>query len=63
MEAIVLDYVRPSIVGPFVPKVAFLALNILSALTLAGLLMIIYNGPGLTKTIKKAWAIGQSKSI
>jgi len=61
LEAIILDYVRPIVVGTVVPKVAFLMLNLLSAATLAGLLVLIYNGPGLTKTIKHGWAIGKDR--
>lgn len=48
-------------VGTLVPKVAFFMLNIVSAATLAGLLLLIYNGPGLAKIIKQGWAIGQPK--
>ncbi|CAL1684728.1 unnamed protein product [Lasius platythorax] len=61
LEAIILDYARPIVVGTIVPKVAFFMLNILSAATLAGLLVLIYNGPGLTKTIKQGWAIGKDR--
>ncbi|TGZ52445.1 Succinate dehydrogenase [ubiquinone] cytochrome b small subunit [Temnothorax longispinosus] len=61
LEAIVLDYARPIVVGTLVPKVAFLMLNLLSAATLAGLLVLIYNGPGLTKVIKNGWAIGKDR--
>lgn len=61
LEAIILDYARPIVVGTLVPKVAFLLLNLLSAATLAGLLVLIYNGPGLTQTIKQGWAIGKDR--
>jgi len=61
LEAIILDYARPIVVGTLVPKLAFLMLNILSAATLAGLFVMIYNGPGITKTIKNGWAIGKDK--
>lgn len=61
LEAIVIDYARPIVVGPLVPKVAFLLLNLLSAATLAGLLVLIYNGPGLTKVIKNGWEIGKDR--
>lgn len=61
LEAIILDYARPIVVGTLVPKVAFLMLNLLSAATLAGLLVLIYNGPGLTKVIKNGWAIGKDR--
>ncbi|KAG7205173.1 hypothetical protein KM043_018265 [Ampulex compressa] len=61
LEAIILDYVRPNILGPIVPKAAFFMLNVLSAITLAGLLVLIYNGPGIAKAVKNAWAIGKEK--
>ncbi|KAL6449275.1 hypothetical protein ACFW04_000721 [Cataglyphis niger] len=61
LEAIILDYARPIVVGTVFPKVAFFMLNILSAATLAGLLVLIYNGPGLTKVIKQGWAIGNDR--
>lgn len=61
LEAIILDYARPIVVGTIVPKVAFLLLNLLSAATLAGLLVLIYNGPGITKVIKHGWAIGKNR--
>lgn len=61
LEAIIVDYVRPIVVGTLVPKVAFLMLNLLSVATLAGLFVLIYNGPGLTKTIKNGWAIGKDR--
>ncbi|KYM99322.1 PREDICTED: succinate dehydrogenase [ubiquinone] cytochrome b small subunit, mitochondrial [Cyphomyrmex costatus] len=61
LEAIILDYARPIVVGTLVPKLAFLMLNLLSVATLAGLFVLIYNGPGLTKTIKNGWAIGKDR--
>ncbi|XP_032680842.1 succinate dehydrogenase [ubiquinone] cytochrome b small subunit, mitochondrial [Odontomachus brunneus] len=61
LEAIVIDYARPIVVGTIVPKVAHLMLNLLSAATLAGLLLLIYNGPGLAKVIKQGWAISSDK--
>ncbi|KAM0733043.1 Succinate dehydrogenase [ubiquinone] cytochrome b small subunit, mitochondrial [Formica fusca] len=61
LEAIILDYARPIVVGTVVPKVAFFMLNLLSAATLAGLLVLIYNGPGLTKIIKQGWTIGKDR--
>jgi len=54
LEAIILDYARPIVVGTLVPKVAFLMLNLLSAATLAGLLVLM-------KVIKNGWAIGKDK--
>lgn len=61
MEAIIVDYVRPAVVGPVAPKVAFLMLNLLSIATLAGLFVLIYNGPGIVNIIKQGWAIGKDR--
>jgi len=61
LEAIILDYARPIVVGIIFSKVAFFALYLLSASTLAGLLVLIYNGPGLSKIIKEGWAIDKEK--
>ncbi|KAL7298268.1 succinate dehydrogenase [ubiquinone] cytochrome b small subunit, mitochondrial [Trichogramma pretiosum] len=61
LEAIIVDYARPIVVGPIVPKVCMAALYALSAVTLAGLLVLIYNGPGISKAIKQGWAIGKDK--
>lgn len=61
LEAIIVDYVRPAVVGPVAPKVAFLMLNLLSIATLAGLFVLIYNGPGIVNIIKQGWAIGKDR--
>ncbi|XP_014212544.1 succinate dehydrogenase [ubiquinone] cytochrome b small subunit, mitochondrial [Copidosoma floridanum] len=61
LEAIIIDYARPLVVGPVVPKILMAALYLTSALTLAGLMVLIYNGPGLCKVIKQGWAIGKDK--
>lgn len=59
LEAIITDYARPSVVGNVVPKVLHSSLLLLSAATLAGLLLLINNGPGVAKTMKNFWAIGK----
>ncbi|KAJ8673721.1 hypothetical protein QAD02_004983 [Eretmocerus hayati] len=61
LEAIIVDYARPIVVGPIFPKVCFALLYLTSALTLGGLLVLIFNGPGLTTVIKHGWAIGKDK--
>ncbi|KAL2722863.1 hypothetical protein V1478_009726 [Vespula squamosa] len=61
LEAIVVDYARPIIVGTFLPKVFHLLLNLCSIVTLAGLLILIYNGPGIARSIKDAWSIGKEE--
>ena len=58
LEAIITDYARPSVVGTIVPKALHGALILLSAATLAGLFMLINNGPGVARSIKCFWAIG-----
>ncbi|XP_043278687.1 succinate dehydrogenase [ubiquinone] cytochrome b small subunit, mitochondrial isoform X2 [Venturia canescens] len=62
LEAVVLDYIRPSIFGSILPKVAFGTLYLVSALTFVGLLALIYNGPGIGKTVKNLWSIGSEPS-
>ncbi|XP_034190758.1 succinate dehydrogenase, subunit D [Osmia lignaria lignaria] len=59
LEAIITDYARPIIVGTVVPKVLHLSLFILSAVTLCGLLVLINDGPGVSRAIKNFWAIGK----
>ncbi|XP_017767125.1 PREDICTED: succinate dehydrogenase [ubiquinone] cytochrome b small subunit, mitochondrial [Eufriesea mexicana] len=58
-EAIITDYARPSVVGPVLPKVLHFSLLVLSAVTLCGLFVLINNGPGVSRAIKDAWAIGK----
>lgn len=57
-----MDYARPAVVGPVLPKVCFLGLYLMSAITLAGLLTVVYNGPGVGGAIHKLWAIGKNKN-
>ncbi|XP_011315482.1 putative succinate dehydrogenase [ubiquinone] cytochrome b small subunit, mitochondrial [Fopius arisanus] len=58
LEAVILDYARPAVVGPVLPKILFAALYTMSIVTLAGLLALAYNGPGVGGAVKKFWAIG-----
>lgn len=58
-EAIVVDYLRPSVVGPTAPKVGKFLLYWFSAVMLAGLLVLIYSGNGIANAVKKGWAIGK----
>lgn len=53
----VADYVRPSVVGPVLPKVAHASLLLLSMATLGGLLYLVYNDIGIAKSIKKLWTV------
>ncbi|XP_047352810.1 succinate dehydrogenase [ubiquinone] cytochrome b small subunit, mitochondrial [Vespa velutina] len=61
LEALIVDYARPIIIGTLLPKVFHVLLNLCSIVTLAGLLVLIYNGPGIGKSIKDAWSIGKNK--
>lgn len=56
LEAIVVDYIRPSIFGPVAPKVALMALYFLSALSLGGLFYFNYSDVGLVHAMKMAWS-------
>lgn len=57
LEAVVTDYVRESLFGKAVPKAAHAALLLFSAATLAGLFMMAYKDQGISKTVRKIWAI------
>lgn len=53
----VTDYVRPSVVGNVLPKVAHASLILISMATLGGLFYMIYNDIGIAKSVKKLWAV------
>ena len=55
VEANVVDYIRPIIFGKVVPKIALGAVYVLSIVTLAGLLQLIYSDIGLANTVRKIW--------
>ncbi|XP_060650240.1 succinate dehydrogenase [ubiquinone] cytochrome b small subunit, mitochondrial [Drosophila nasuta] len=57
VEAMVVDYMRPAVVGNILPKVAHIALIIISVATLGGLFYFIKNDVGLANGIKRFWAI------
>ncbi|XP_034487054.1 succinate dehydrogenase [ubiquinone] cytochrome b small subunit, mitochondrial isoform X2 [Drosophila innubila] len=57
VEAMVVDYMRPAVVGNILPKVAHIALIIISVATLGGLFYYIKNDVGLANGIKRFWAI------
>lgn len=62
LEALIYDYARPIVVGPIVPKLCHLLLNLLSIMTLAGLLVLVYNGPGIAKVIKDGWVTNKNNN-
>ncbi|XP_041969894.1 succinate dehydrogenase [ubiquinone] cytochrome b small subunit, mitochondrial [Aricia agestis] len=57
LEAIAVDYVRASIFGPIIPKIAIALVYLISIATLGGLLYIITHDIGLANTVKQFWAI------
>ncbi|XP_076249813.1 succinate dehydrogenase, subunit D [Calliopsis andreniformis] len=63
LEAIITDYARPSVVGNILPKMLHLTLLLLSATTLAGLFLLIHDGPGVTKAVINLWRAGKQKEV
>ncbi|XP_044263646.1 succinate dehydrogenase [ubiquinone] cytochrome b small subunit, mitochondrial [Tribolium madens] len=57
LEAVVVDYARPIVVGNILPKLALGLLYLISATTLGGLIYYNINDIGIGKTIRKFWAI------
>ena len=51
-EAIVVDYIRPSIFGPTIPKAALGGIYLLSFAALAGLFYLNYSDVGLTTAVR-----------
>ncbi|XP_071535631.1 succinate dehydrogenase [ubiquinone] cytochrome b small subunit, mitochondrial [Panulirus ornatus] len=57
VEAIVVDYVRPSIFGKIIPKLAVGAVYVLSFVTLGGLCYFIYTDVGIVNAVKLLWKL------
>ncbi|XP_050664042.1 succinate dehydrogenase [ubiquinone] cytochrome b small subunit, mitochondrial [Leptidea sinapis] len=57
LEAIAVDYVRASIFGPILPKIAIGLVYLISIATLGGLFYIITHDVGLANAIKQLWAV------
>jgi len=57
VEAIVVDYVRPSLFGKVIPKLAVAAVYGLSFLTLGGLCYFIYTDVGIINAVKLLWKL------
>jgi succinate dehydrogenase (ubiquinone) membrane anchor subunit len=55
VEAIVIDYIRPNIFGAAIPKIALLAVYLLSALSLGGLFYFNYTDVGVANGLRMAW--------
>lgn len=52
VEAIVTDYIRPSIFGPTIPKISIALVYVLSSLALGGLFMFNYTDVGITQATR-----------
>ncbi|CAG7835749.1 unnamed protein product [Allacma fusca] len=57
IEAIVVDYVRPSMFGEVIPKIAIALVYGLSTLTLGGLFYFVYADVGIVNAIKLLWKV------
>ncbi|XP_028041189.1 succinate dehydrogenase [ubiquinone] cytochrome b small subunit, mitochondrial [Bombyx mandarina] len=57
LEAIAVDYVRASIFGPILPKIAIGLVYLISIATLGGLFYIISHDVGIANGIRQFWAI------
>jgi succinate dehydrogenase (ubiquinone) membrane anchor subunit len=55
LEAIVVDYIRPSIFGPVIPKVSLWLLYLLSIFSLGGLFYFNYTDVGIVNGVKMGW--------
>lgn len=55
IEAIAIDYVRPNIFGPIIPKVALGTVYLLSGLALGGLFWFNYTDVGVANGLRMAW--------
>ncbi|XP_059477226.1 succinate dehydrogenase [ubiquinone] cytochrome b small subunit, mitochondrial [Neocloeon triangulifer] len=57
IEASVIDYIRPNIFGPVIPKVAIAALYGVSIAALGGLIYFTYGDVGLVNAVKMFWKL------
>ncbi|XP_063884244.1 succinate dehydrogenase [ubiquinone] cytochrome b small subunit, mitochondrial-like [Scylla paramamosain] len=57
VEAIVVDYIRPSVFGKIIPKLAVGAVYALSIATLGGLCYFIYTDVGIVNAVKLLWKL------
>lgn len=60
LEAIAVDYVRASIFGPIIPKIAIGLVYALSIATLGGLFYIISHDVGIANSVRQLWSINSS---
>uniref|UniRef100_T1JMF3 Succinate dehydrogenase [ubiquinone] cytochrome b small subunit n=1 Tax=Strigamia maritima TaxID=126957 RepID=T1JMF3_STRMM len=57
LEAIVIDYIRPSIFGDTIPKVSLGLLYLISAATVGGLCYFNYTDVGIGQAIRMFWKL------
>lgn len=57
VEAIVTDYVRPSIFGPVIPKISIGLVYVLSVLAAGGLFIFNWTDVGITQALRMLWKI------
>jgi len=57
VEAIVVDYIRPSVFGNIIPKLAVAAVYALSFFTLGGLCYFTYTDVGIINAVKLLWKV------
>ncbi|XP_050305965.1 succinate dehydrogenase [ubiquinone] cytochrome b small subunit, mitochondrial [Anthonomus grandis grandis] len=56
-EAIVVDYIRPILLGPLIPKLAMLLLYVVSITTLGGLIYFNETQIGIGCAFRRLWAL------
>ncbi|KAF4527603.1 hypothetical protein B566_EDAN015157 [Ephemera danica] len=57
IEAVLVDYMRPTVVGPVLAKLSIAALYAVSIMTLGGLFYFTYSDVGLTNAVKMLWKL------
>ncbi|OWR45308.1 putative succinate dehydrogenase [ubiquinone] cytochrome b small subunit [Danaus plexippus plexippus] len=57
LEAIAVDYVRASLFGPLIPKLAIGLVYLISIATLGGLFYIITHDIGIANSIRQFWSV------
>ncbi|XP_063831197.1 succinate dehydrogenase [ubiquinone] cytochrome b small subunit, mitochondrial [Ostrinia nubilalis] len=57
LEAIAVDYVRASIFGPLIPKLAIALVWLVSIATLGGLFYVITHDVGICNAVRQLWAV------
>ncbi|CAH2044669.1 unnamed protein product, partial [Iphiclides podalirius] len=63
LEAIAVDYVRASIFGPVIPKIAIGLVYLISIATLGGLFYIISHDVGLANAVRHFWSVKSNSQV